>query len=637
MFTSFVRNAFTALPIGILMATPGVAQDLVSFGLISGQSLTNTGPTTIVGNIAVSPGTSYTGSGSVTQTGTTYIADGVAGRAQDDLVTLYNLLAGRPTSNGGDLTGQDLGGLTLLSGVYNFDTSAGIAAGQTLTLDGGGDPDAIFIINIGTTLTANSGSKVILQNGAQGGNVFFRVGSSATLDTTANLVGQIVALTSVTMNTAAAVNCGAVFARNGSVTLDTNTIRICTLAADEFDDLPDEGDYTASQRAVAAALKDYGAGLPVGFLVLAATQTPDELAASLAQLSGETVTALDTLAMQPMDGFLDSVLLSGRRQMSRSQAARDVGVPVGMVPDKINAPYTGKYGSGGDAALSYALPPVVEQNFSVWVAGYGSRSVVDGDTAIGAHDLTVTDRGLAAGLNYTPGDGVGLGIALSMNTAHFDLNQDFGSGRSDSLFLALRGRTTSGSGYLEGAVAMGKSDIETNRTLTVAEIDQFNGQTKGRTLAAHLEAGYRIGMVTPYAALRAKTVKTDAFSETTVSGSSSYALSYGEDTARSLRSELGVGISWPSDLTRAGGASFGLRAAWAHEFADAPASTATFISVPDVSFPVSGAAADRNSLVLAANMQLLARNGFTVDGEVSAEYGGNTRDISGVISAGYRW
>ena len=235
VINALVSTLLVSLPIGTCVVKASMAQDLQSFGVVSGQSLTNTGPTTIVGNIAVSPGTSYTGSNEVTQTGETFLGDAVALRIQNDLTTLYTVLEGRPTSQGGDLTGQDLGGMTLQPGVYNFDTSAGIAAGQTLILDGGGDPDAIFIFNIGSTLTAGSGATVVLQNGAQGGNVFYRVGSSATLDTTSDLQGQIIALTSITMNTEASIGCGAAQARNGSVTLDTNTIEICTLDATGFE------------------------------------------------------------------------------------------------------------------------------------------------------------------------------------------------------------------------------------------------------------------------------------------------------------------------------------------------------------------------------------------------------------------
>ncbi len=184
-----VGAALAAVPLSIAPLSEAAAQDLSSFAVVAGQTLTNTGPTTINGNIALSPGTSYTGSGSVTLTGTEYIADAVAGRVQNELTALYISLSGLPTSSGGDLTGQDLAGMTLTPGVYNYDSSANLAAGGTLILDAGGNPDAIFIINVGSTLTAGSGSSVVLQNGAQGGNVYFRVGSSATLDTTAGLSG----------------------------------------------------------------------------------------------------------------------------------------------------------------------------------------------------------------------------------------------------------------------------------------------------------------------------------------------------------------------------------------------------------------------------------------------------------------
>jgi len=233
---SVLMISVAVLPFYAGQVQVGFAQNLNSFAVIAGQSLTNTGPTTITGNIAVSPGTSFTGQGSVTQTGTTFIADAVGVRIQNDLTTLYTYLAGLPTSSGGNLTGRDLGGMTLFPGVYNFDSSALLSAGQTLTLDARGNPNAVFIINIGSALTVGSGAKVILQNGAQGGNVFYRIGSSATLGTTAAFDGKIVALTSITLNTSASIDCGAALARNGSVTLDTNTINICILDSAGFND-----------------------------------------------------------------------------------------------------------------------------------------------------------------------------------------------------------------------------------------------------------------------------------------------------------------------------------------------------------------------------------------------------------------
>ncbi|GGD47753.1 ice-binding family protein [Sinisalibacter lacisalsi] len=638
-------SALAAIPFSIAQVSESTAQELYDFGVIAGQSLTNTGPTTIVGDIAVSPGSSYTGSGSVTHTGATYLGDAVAARIQDDLTTLYMVLSGRTTSVGGDLTGQDLGGMVLSPGVYNFDTSAMISAGQTLTLDGGGDPNAIFIFNIGSTLTAQSGSAVVLQNGAQGGNVFYRIGSSATLDTTADLVGQLVALTSISLNTSATLGCGAAYARNGSVTLDSNTIGICTLAGNDFDTVVDESELTENELAIAEALSDYVAGggvLPIGFAILAATQTAEELALSLAQLSGEVVTGVAPTGMQAMNAFLDTAVGSGSRPRNQVMAPSEPGIPAGMVREKIDAVYGGKLGAAqpGPVAPALAYPASLAAQprpWDVWASAYGSRAVTDGDPNRGLQERTSQNLGFAAGLNHAVGSSSDIGIALSWNQANFALGNGFGSGTSDTLFVALRGQTSTDLGYLEAALAYGRSDITTDRTLTIAGVDRLIGATTADTFAAHVEAGYHMGNFTPFAGLRAQSYTTHAFSETAASGTSSYALQYDEHTTTSLRSELGLDMQWVNE--RDGGAmtTFGLRAAWAHEFASNQPGTRSFVNAPGVTFPASGAARDRDSLILAANAGMAASNGLYFDGAIKAEYSRSSRDLGGSLTVGYRW
>ena len=145
-------------------------------------------------------------------TGTIHAGDAVAQQAQSDDTNAYNILAGRPVTQ--DLTGQDLGGKTLIAGVYGFNSSAQLTG--TLTLNGQGNPNSVFIINIGSTLTTASNSSILLINGAQGGNVFFRVGSSATLGTSTSFTGDILALTSITLNTSANIICGDALAQNGA-------------------------------------------------------------------------------------------------------------------------------------------------------------------------------------------------------------------------------------------------------------------------------------------------------------------------------------------------------------------------------------------------------------------------------------
>jgi hypothetical protein len=212
------------------------AQELVGLGtaddfaVLSGESITNTGPTTITGDVGIHPGTSVTGFDSVTLDGELHETDAVAEQAKVDLVTAYDNAAGQPVTATVD---TELGGETLIPGVY--DSAAGtFGITGTLTLDAEGDPNAVFIFQMASTLVTASDSSVELINGADACNVFWQVGSSATLGTDSTFMGNIMALESITLNTGATVE-GRVLARNGSVTLDSNTItqEACTAAAPE--------------------------------------------------------------------------------------------------------------------------------------------------------------------------------------------------------------------------------------------------------------------------------------------------------------------------------------------------------------------------------------------------------------------
>jgi len=197
--------------------TLGTAQ---SFAVLGGSTVTNTGSSVITGDLGVSPGSAVTGfPPGLVVGGIIHAADAVALQAQNDVTTAYNSLAAQGCT--ADLSGQDLGGMTLTPGVYCFSSSAQLTG--TLVLNAQGNPAAVFIFKTGSTLTTASNATVSVINGGQNCNIYWQIGSSATLGTGTTFAGNILALTSITMNTGAR-SFGRMLARNGAVTLDTNTV-----------------------------------------------------------------------------------------------------------------------------------------------------------------------------------------------------------------------------------------------------------------------------------------------------------------------------------------------------------------------------------------------------------------------------
>jgi hypothetical protein len=263
-----------------------------NFAVLAGSAVSNTGTTSILGDVGLSPtgGASITGLTCDQVTGTIYDTDGgytgggggstaclttnpgLLTTAKNDLTTAYNNAAGQGTDS---TVGTELGGTTLTAGVY--DSAAGtFGITGVLTLDGEDNPDAVFIFKMATTLTSAAGSSVNFIRGAQACNVFWQVGSSATLGANSSFSGNILAATSITLTTGATVN-GRLLAMNGAVTLDTNTIIIptCVLAPTSTP-LPPE---TATQVAAATATQ---AAAATATQAAAATATATQVAAATA-------------------------------------------------------------------------------------------------------------------------------------------------------------------------------------------------------------------------------------------------------------------------------------------------------------------------------------------------------------------
>jgi hypothetical protein len=208
--------------------------DLATFSVLGASTVTNTGATTLTGDLGVSPGLAITGESTITVNGTNaatmgnpfvHAGDTVASMAQSELAAAMTELG---SLGAGTLLPANLGGLTLSPGVYTVPAGTTNLTG-TLTLNGQGNLNAFWVFQMPSTLITSPGSVVNVINTGAGAGVFWNVGSSATLDTTTSFEGNILALTSITLDTGATDQCGRALAHTGAVNMDTNTVSIgCT-------------------------------------------------------------------------------------------------------------------------------------------------------------------------------------------------------------------------------------------------------------------------------------------------------------------------------------------------------------------------------------------------------------------------
>ena len=506
----------------------------------------------------------------------------------------------------------------------------------TLTLNALGNPDAVFIFQIGDTLTTASASKIVLIGGAQSANISWVVNSSATLGTTTDFAGRILAVASITLTTGATIDCGSAWAQSGAVTLDTNLVNgICAFSA--FGGILGPT-ATEKERAVAAALDAYvtgGGTLPSDFqslLNLLTGLTPEEQAAAYSQLSGETATGVAPTGMQAMDSFLS--------QMFDSAFANDQGPQ----PAPNQPPRTVK-------ALGYAdekQPTAVDAAFfalkanpagrSVWAAAYGTRGTTEGDVSVGSSDRFASAFGVAAGYDYRGAPDMKTGVSFGVGRTNYHTTDGLGGGSSDMLQVAVYGKKDFGAAYLAAALAYAYNSVSTNRSAPIAAPGTtFAASFNAHDFAARVEAGIHYGWITPYAAASAQAFYAPGYRETSTPSGSAFALAYDDSTTYSARTELGARLARSIALHNGKTLDLRGRVAWAHDFSSAPSVVASFQGLPGAPFTVTGAAQARDSVLVSAGADIIFINGFAIGSSFDGAFSDGSQSYGGRAHVRYTW
>jgi outer membrane autotransporter protein len=493
----------------------GAAGDVTILGA---STVTNTGATSIIGNLALSPGSSVIGfPPGVVVNGMIHINDALANQAHADAFTAYNQLVAEnnPLTNI-NLTGMNLGGMLLSPGIYHFDTSAQLTG--TLRLDTGGDPNAAFHFLIGSTLTTATGSMITLLNGGSN-NVFWQVGSSATIGTGTKFVGNIIALTSITLTTGATLD-GKALAINGAVTLDTNLVN------------------------------GQGVGVPGDPLLVARLLAPEELAAIY-----EIKFALDTMQGTNLIERMDDIRAGSNGFCAAGYAPK-------VTTQGYSKDFDGKTVVENNSPAAFV--PAPENRWGVFVTGAGEYVNV-GNEDDNVHGYEIKNGSVIVGLDYRLLQNFAVGVYGGYETGRADLVDD-GRLTMDGGNGGVFATYFSNGFYVDVAGGAGWNSYDTRRT---ALLGDARGSTDGYEINALGAIGYdwKFGCLNigPTASVRYTNVHIDQFTET-----GSFApLEIQDQSEDSLRSTAGFRASYDIK-TGSKGVIFRpeVRAAWLHEYND---------------------------------------------------------------------
>lgn len=278
-----------------------------------------------------------------------------------------------------------------------------------------------------------------------------------------------------------------------------------------------------------------------------------------------------------------------------------------------------------------AAPP----SWTIWGGGYGGYSRTAGDA--NHSERTIRDLGFAAGVDFQLLPDSTVGFAGGFGGTSFALSDGLSSGHSQDFQAAVFGSTQFEAAYISGALVYGYHAMTTNRTLTIAGSDRFQSDFGSHSVAGEVEVGYNVGLLTPYAAVRAQSYMAPGYAETTTSGSSIFALNYNGQNATMVRIEIGTHLGWTTALSDDKQLSLHSTIAWAHDYASGTAPTASFQSLPGSGFTLGGAEAAADSLLLSIGADLAFDNGFTLATSLDSAFTSNSQTYAGKIKLGYRF
>lgn len=398
-----------------------------------------------------------------------------------------------------------------------------------------------------------------------------------------------------------------------------------------------QGGLSGNQQSVVNAF-NANATIPLAFGGL----TPGALSQASGQPGPSQQQSTFTAATQFMTTMGDTT--------AAGRAGSAGGGSVGYADDETSASAyaaNGKTRSGAEREAYAAIPTkalrrtdLFEPSWSVWGAGYGGSSTTDGNAAAGTNTTTSHIWGFATGADYRISPDVLAGFALAGGATSFSVANGLGTGRSDMFQAGGFMRRQIGAAYVSGMLAYTWQDVTTNRTVTIAGVDQLQAHFNANAVSGRAEAGYRfvtpwMGLA-PYAALQATVYSLPGYAEQVLSGGNTFALSYASKDTTATRTELGARVdrsfAVPDGLLVLRG-----RAAWAHDYNPGSTLTATFQNLGSASFTVNGATPARDAALTTLSAEKIWANGFSLAGTFEGEFSNTTRSYAGKGVVRYTW